>query len=207
VRVAVRAFRPELERNAVRGFVESDGVVAIEAEHYSAAHAVGSARWTRIEDYGHTLSGMRAEGPVDVASLVPGVDAPSLEYRMHRFSSGPAEVQLTVAPTLNFAPERGLRVAVSFDEQPAQLLTLVPQGYDAANGNRDWEESVRNNYRIVTGTHDLAEPGDHTLKIWMIDPAVVVQRIVVRDEDTVLPYSYLGPPESYRNQANDTLVD
>jgi hypothetical protein len=198
VDVIVNAFRPAPGRDAIAGFVEADGIVSIEAEHYSAASEVAGSRWTRIEDYGHTLSGMRAEGPVDVAGLTPGIDAPALEYRMHRFTSGPAEVRLTVAPTLNFVPDRALRVAVSFDAGPAQVLTLISQGYDAANGNRDWEESVRNNFRVVTGNFDLAEAGAHTLKVWMVDPAVIVQKIVVRDGDTVLPYSYLGPPESYR---------
>jgi len=199
VEIGIRAFKPSSPgRGSLDGFVESDGVVSIEAEHYSASRSLGGARWIRIEDYGHSLSGMRADGPVDVAGLVPGVDAPSLEYRMYRFMTGPAEVELTVAPTLNFAPDRGLRVAVAFDDGEAELLTLVPEGYDAANGNRDWEESVRNNYRVATSTHDLDEPGYHTLKVFMVDPAVVVQKIVVRDADTVLPPSYLGPPESYR---------
>jgi hypothetical protein len=200
VTVGVRAFAPEgIDRDSLEGFVESDGLVSIEAEHYSAMNPAGDARWIRIEDYGHTLSGMRADAPVDVAGLTPGRDAPSLEYRMHRFTSGPAEVELTVAPTLNFVPGRGLRVAVSFDDGEAEVLTLVPEGYDAANGNRDWEASVRNNYRLVTSEHDLTEAGEHRLKLWMIDPAVVVQKIVVRDLDRARPETYLGPPESYRH--------
>ena len=200
VEIAVRAFNPrDIDRDSIEGFVESDGIVAIEAEHYAASRPAGAARWIRIEDYGHTLSGMRADAPVDVAGLVPGVDAPVLEYRMQRFSSGPAEVELTVAPTLNFAPDRGLRVALAFDDEPPQVLTLVPAGYDAANGNRDWEASVRNNYRKLTSRHDLADSGVHTLRIYMVDPAVVLQRIVVRDLDRALPFSYLGPPESYRH--------
>lgn len=199
IEVAVRAFNPATpDRESVTGFVESDGIVSMEAEHHTAAVSAGESRWTVIEGYGHTLSGMRAEGPVDVAGLEPGTDSPRLEYAMHRFTSGMAEVQLTVAPTLNFAPDRGLRVAVSFDDQPVEVITLVPQGYDAANGNRDWEESVRNNYRIVSSTHELVEPGEHTLKIWMIDPALVLQKIVVRDADRELPETYLGPPESFR---------
>jgi hypothetical protein len=200
VDVRVQSFAPTaIDRNSLDGFVESDGIVAIEAEHFTAATEAGGSRWLKLEDYGHTLSGMRADGPVDVAGLTPGIDSPSLQYRMYRFSSGPAEVSLTVAPTLNFAPDRGLRVAVAFDDEPARLLTLVPQGYDAANGNRDWEESVRNNYRIVTSSHELDEPGYHTLRIWMVDPAVVVQRIVVADADAEVPRTYLGPPESFRN--------
>ena len=201
VAVAVRAFKPRSPaRETLEGFVESDGVVAIEAEHFTASHAVGASRWVRIEDYGHTLSGMRAEGPTDVAGLTPGRDSPSLEYRLYRFAAGPVTVRLTVAPTLNFAPDRGLRMAVSFDDEPAQILTLVPRGYDAANGNRDWEESVRNNARVVTSSHTLASPGYHTLRVWMVDPAVVVQRIVVHDAARAPPASYLGPPESYRGE-------
>lgn len=198
VRVAVRVFNPpEIARGSLDGFIESDGIVAIEAEHFTAARNAGEAQWIRIEDFGHTLSGMRADAPVDVSGLMPGEDAPSLEYRMYRFSSGPAEIRLTVAPTLNFVPDRGLRVAVSFDDAAPVMLTLVPAGFDAANGNRDWEETVRNNYRVVGGTLVLTEPGYHTLKLWMVDPAVVVQRIVVRDLDREMPASYLGPPESY----------
>jgi len=200
VDVQVRAFAPRgIERESVAGFVESDGLVAIEAEHFTRAVDVGETRWSRIEGYGHTLSGMRAEGPVDTGGLTPGRNAPSLEYVMHRFTTGPAEVELTVAPTLNFVPDRALRAAVSFDEGEPEILTLVPEGYDAANGNRDWEESVRNNYRLVTSRHTLDEPGEHTLRLWMIDPAVIVQRIVVRDADRARPSTYLGPPESYRN--------
>jgi hypothetical protein len=200
VEIRVRAFKPDaIDRESLDGFVESDGIVAIEAEHFTATTTVDDSRWIRIEDFGHTLSGMRADGPVDVAGLVPGIDSPVLEYRLHRFSAGEAEVRLTVAPTLNFAPDRGLRVAVSFDDEPAKVLTLVPQGYDAANGNRDWEASVRDNARIVTSRHDLAEPGYHTLRIWMVDPAVVLQRIVVRAADREMPVTYLGPPESFRH--------
>jgi predicted RNA-binding protein with TRAM domain len=200
VDVRVRAFSPRgKERESVAGFVESDGIVAIEAEHFTRAVDAGESRWIRIEDYGHTLSGMRAEGPVDTGGLTPGRNSPSLEYGMYRFSTGPAEVELTVAPTLNFVPDRALRVAVSFDDAEPEILTLVPEGYDAANGNRDWEESVRNNYRLVTSRHTLDEPGEHTLRLWMIDPAVIVQRIVVRDTDRARPSTYLGPPESYRN--------
>ena len=90
---------------------------------------------------------------------------------------------------------RGLRVAVSFDGETPRLATIVPAAYNAAG--RDWEDSVKNNARTVSTPHVLTAPGYHTLKVWSIDPAVVVQKIVVTSGEGAGRPSYLGPPESY----------
>jgi hypothetical protein len=111
------------------------------------------------------------------------------------FHAGTVDVETITAPTLNFAPDRGLRFAVSFDGDPTQMVTLVPQNYSAQNGNRDWETSVKDNARYAHSTHTLAAPGYHTLKIWMVDPGVVLQKLVI--DLGGLKQSYLGPPESY----------
>jgi hypothetical protein len=200
VTVAVNAFNPtEVTRASLEGFVETTGYVAIEPEHFTAKIDSGVNRWIRIEDYGRTLSGMRATGPVDV-SAAPGKDAPRLEYRMYLFTPGQISTTLALSPTLNFMPGRALRVAVSFDDETPQIVTVVPANYNAQNGNRDWEESVRNNARFVTTTHTVAERGYHTLKVWMVDPAVVAQKIVVHTSASKKPASYLGPPETYRGR-------
>ena len=99
------------------------------------------------------------------------------------------------APGLNFDPDRACRYGVSFDDGPVEILDVVPEGFDARNGNREWEESVKNSIRVVRSEHELSAPGYHTLKIWMVDPGVVLEKIVV-DLGGVRP-SYLGPPESY----------
>ncbi|HEY1661792.1 MAG TPA: glycosyl hydrolase 115 family protein [Verrucomicrobiae bacterium] len=196
VTVNVSAFNPvEVTRHSLQGFVEGDGYVSIEPEHYSKETDAGENRWIRIEDYGRTLSGMRTTGPANVPAAVPGKDSPSLEYKMYLFNVKTTEVVAVTSPILNFMPDRGIQYAVSFDDETPQIITLVPPKYSAQNGNADWETTVKNNSRTSKSTHTLDQPGYHTLKFWMIDPGVVLQKIVV-NTGGVRP-SYLGPPESY----------
>ena len=140
---------------------------------------------------------MRAMAPADAPSATPGKDAASLEYKMYLFSTGTVNVTAITSPVLNFAPDRPIRYAVAFDDEAPQIVTVVPQDYNAKNGNKDWEESVKNNARFGRTTHTLAKSGQHTLKVWMVDPGVVLQKLIV-DLGGVKP-SYLGPPESYHN--------
>lgn len=194
--VKVTALNPtDVNRDNLQGFAEGRGHVAIEPEHFTRRTESGANRWVKVADYGRTLSGMRAEAPRDAPSATPGRDSPCLEYRMYLFTAGPIEVTAITAPTLNFVPDRGVRYAVSLDDEAPQVVTLVPQGYQAQNRNEAWEKSVGDNAHYGRSKHTIASPGYHTLKVWMVDPAVVMQKLVV-DLGGLKP-SYLGPPESY----------
>ncbi|HUJ42272.1 MAG TPA: glycosyl hydrolase 115 family protein [Opitutaceae bacterium] len=198
VAVGIAAFNPTaVTRDSLQGFVEGEGFVSIEAEHFARKTDAGARRWIKIEDYGHTLSAMRAMAPVDVPAATPGKDSPCLEYRMYLFTTGRVDVLAVFAPTLAFLPHRALRLAVSFDHEAPQVVTLVPPDYVAQNGNLDWERCVGDNARYAGTTHPLARAGYHTLKVWMVDPGVVLEKLVV-NLGGAKP-CYLGPPESYRH--------
>jgi hypothetical protein len=197
IAVRAEAFNPaEPSLDNLHGFVEADGYVSIEAAHFTKKTEPdgSSARWEEIPDYGRTLSSMTIF-PVTCPSILAPAAAPSLEYQMYLFDPGKVQVEAIVAPSLNFAPGRGVRYAVSFDDEPPQVITIVPKGYFVDNGVRDWEESVKDSVRKIKSTHAIERPGYHTLKFWMVDPGVVLQKLVV-DLGGVKP-SYLGPPESF----------
>jgi hypothetical protein len=195
--VAVSARKPaDITRQSLQGFAEGAGYVSIEAGHYTNNVDAGDRRWALVENYGRTLSAMRSVSPVDAPAALPGDNAPRLEYRMYLFTPGSVRANLILGPGLNFAPDRGVRLAVSFDDEAPQVVTVVPRGYNAQNGNRDWEDTVRNNARIISTNHTIAAAGYHTLKVWMIDPAVVLEKIVVQTSDAAPRPSYLGPEES-----------
>jgi len=176
---------------AVDGFVETDGYVSIEAEHYTKKVDTAGARWENIDDLGRTLSSMTIF-PVTAASVAPPQNSPYLEYAMYLFHPGDVEVEAILAPTLNFVPGRGLRFAISFDDQPPQVVDAL-----AHNSTKDWAQSVEDSVRKTKSKHTVAGVGYHTLKIWMVDPGVILQKLVA-DTGVVKP-SYLGPPESYHS--------
>jgi len=142
--------------------------------------------------------------PVTAPSVEPPLNSPHLDYSFYLFSTGKVDVALLLSPSLNYAPARGVRIGISLDEAAPELLTVVPKGYVAGDGNRDWEESVKDSIRVVKSNHVFNAPGQHTLKVWMVDPGIVLQKVVL-DTGGLRP-SYLGPPESFRMQNGTTSV-
>jgi hypothetical protein len=192
VTVSIDAFNPETPvAPTVGSFVEANGYVAMEAEHYTNRIDTRLARWEKIPDYGRTMSSMSIS-PTMAHSVIPPGDSPCLEYPMYLFHTGEIKVEAILAPTLNFVPGRGLRYAISLDDQPPQIIDSL-----ANNSATDWAKSVSDSVRTATSTHSVATAGYHTLKFWMVDPGIVLQKLVV-DLGGVKP-SYLGPPESYRS--------
>jgi hypothetical protein len=173
----------------VKGFVEGDGYVSMEAEHYSKAVGTPQIHWQRIPDLGRTLSAM-TPFPVTATCHTPAGNSPRLEYRVFLFHSGEVTVRVFLSPTLNFYNNQGLRYAISFNDELPQVVNI-----HAGDTFQVWEESVRNNIKVLVSKHILDKPGEHVLKFWMMDPGVVLQKLVI--ETGQVPASYLGPPESY----------
>jgi GH35 family endo-1,4-beta-xylanase len=197
VTVKVRAFNPpEPAQQSLRGFVGADGCVSIDAEHFTGKHDTADARWEKIDDYGRTCSAMSVF-PVTAASIKPPQDAPFLEYRIYLFDAGKVDLEAIVAPALNFVPGRGLRYAVSFDGEPAQIVDLL-----ARNSTHDWETAVKDNARRSHSSHTIAKPGYHTLQFRMVDPGVVLEKLIV--SFGAVRASYLGPPESHNTVGQPT---
>lgn len=129
--------------------------------------------------------------PTTAPSQTPGGESPRLEYKMQLFEGGPVTVQAYLSPTLNFTRSDGLHYAVSFDEEQPQIVN-IHKDTESVPG---WEKMVGDNINIKSTKHELKGPGEHALKFWMVDPGVVLQKLVVSHGD--VPSSYLGPPESF----------
>ena len=174
-----------------KGFIETNGYVSIEAEHYTNKIETPKVKWLTIPDLGRTLSGIQAE-PVTAAAQTPGGNSPHLEYHLWLFDTGMVHINTYLSPIIEFN-RKPIHYAVSFDDETPQII-------DCSTGNEargTWDKMVADNIRIAVSQHRIARPGAHTLKFWLVDPTVVLQKIVV-DAGGVKP-SYLGPPESPAN--------
>jgi hypothetical protein len=165
----------------------------MEADHYTRVVNASSIHWKRIPDIGRTGSGM-TPFPVNAARQTPGGDSPRLEYKINLLTGGPIVVWAYLSPRNNCLYTDGLKYAVSIDDGEPQIVNITT----ALNGipmNKSWERNTSDNVNLTSTTFNITA-GEHVLKFWMVDPIVVVQKIVV-DTGGLKP-SYLGPPESFR---------
>ncbi|MFJ8642773.1 glycosyl hydrolase 115 family protein [Streptomyces sp. NPDC093610] len=196
--VVVRAVvdRPRLERSQLKGFVEANGYVSIEADHFHRAVGRGGISWRRIPGIGRTGSGMEPF-PVTAARQTPGGAGPRLEYRLSLFTTGPVTVWAYLSPRNNALATDGLTYAVSFDDDAPQSVNITEvTGSDDGTMNTQWARNTSDNVNRTATTHHIGRAGAHVLRFWMVDPTVVLQNLVV-DTGGLRP-SYLGPPESLR---------
>ncbi|KQB36826.1 glycosyl hydrolase 115 family protein [Flavobacterium aquidurense] len=178
----------------VRGFVENNGYISIESKNYSKVINSDAAKWTIIPNLGKTDSGITIK-PSNINAIEISEKSPRLEYDVHFFSKGNVKVYAYFSPTINFKIGDGLKYGIAFDDEKPQILNL-----SADSSEKAWSESVANNIKIITSMHTIDNPGNHVLKIYGIDPALVLQKIVIETEKGKVLDSYLGPPESFRNE-------
>ena len=176
-------------------FSEQDGTVVIEAEHFFEKRDGNGLTWTLIPDMGRTLSAL-SQQPYD--RPVPQQDGPSLTYRFNS-ENAVARIYIIVKSTLDFQNTGGHRFRVTLDGQPPFVCNM--------NSNlNEKKENIYSIYyptvarRIIVNKAELQAPaGEHTLTIEPMDPAIVIEKIVV-DCGGYNPHSFLFGKESLRKR-------
>ena len=191
--IAIEAFNPGTKQAKLKGFVEADGYIAIEAEHYQrkgdGPRIQGQKlAWEKIPEHGRSLSSMSVY-PITDTHFTSTDSAPWLEYDIYAHQAGNITINGFFAPSWPMLPKQGLRYAIAIDDEPPQVIDLTSD-----MSNERWEETVRTDVRLSQSTHELKKAGAHKLRIYSLDPGVTLLKIVI-DTGGLLP-SYLGPQES-----------
>lgn len=223
VPIAVRAVKGEAPRTDEPYFGNVSGSeFSIPAIAFNRNVPGKAAAWTLLPDLGRDEGCMGIQ-PVTAPSTQPS-EAPRLEYRVLLTDADSVSLCIGILPTQDVNPERGLRLAVSLDDE-APLTLDARQGfkdefaeYTPANLAKSpnlkplprQDTSIRltgtgqlrrnevfDNLRWLTVKLPVRSAGLHMLKVFMTDPEVVLERIVV-NPDNRHP-SYFGAPSVRHN--------
>jgi len=172
------------------GFVESNGYISIEAEHYTRKVDQTNASWEIIEGLGRTANSITVL-PTNIPSHSTPDDiignSPCLEYDIYTFSEGEAAIDFNCIPSSPIHADYGLRIALSLDDGSPVIV--------AAEKRRD----VMSNLLKIKASLDLGKEGPHKLRVWMVDPGLIIDKIIINTGG--VKESYLGPPESLYHSA------
>ncbi|WJG09537.1 glycosyl hydrolase 115 family protein [Aliiglaciecola sp. LCG003] len=185
--INVTAFKSNGE--AISGFVEADGYVSIEAANVQKVKNTENASWQEIPLHGRSQSSMSVFMSPDTSFGEAIENAPYLEYDLYLFSRGEMSLTTLLAPSLNFTDGGGLRFAVALDDNAPVIVDVLKD-----NNHEDWQQAVEDGVRVAKTSLSVAQPGEHKLRIYGLDPGIVVQKLML-DTGGLKP-SYLGPPES-----------
>lgn len=166
-------------------FQEKNGYVSIEAENFARMNNSDRIHWEVIPDFGKTKSGVTTFPQ----NAYPKSDENLyLEYDINFESKDEFEVQLLLAPTLNFNHNKGLRYEISFDGGTPQVVNF--------NGHYKGELGRWQSEHIIKSItkHQISQPGKHTLRFRVLEPGIVLEKILINTGG--LQPSYLGAPES-----------
>jgi hypothetical protein len=181
---------------------------AIMAHDYTRRTATDDAHWMFLPGLGRGKGNMGIE-PVTAKSRPLG-DGATLEYDIHFSQSGKQKLALGILPTNDVNPARGLRIGVRVDDGEMQTID-ARQGYvDTFNeytkeniarskvlkplprpasdiylsGSRQRMRSeIFDNLRWLSIDFDIPTAGNHTVKVVMIDPEIVVEKLVINPDN------------------------
>ena len=206
VNVMVEYVGPNIENI----YVEADGYVSMQAEHYSSKNNVGNTTWQLVENAGRGYDGdmMRSYdadfGEVNMDNIA-GTRA-SLTYDFYLTSAGEFDLEIYRLPTLNATGN--VRFAVAVDNRGDSFTVVSSTATDEGTSDAQNEQWAENLYhQIEKHLVDLPhlEAGNHTLTIWMVDNFISLDKLVIYTDG--IPESELGPDESYHSRYNPNFTD
>ena len=178
-------------------FVERDGIVSMEAEHFAENIPFGGYHFEKLDAYGKTLSSMKIYPTTSNFDQIG--EAPCLTYSVYVKEAGEYFLKVITAPSNNLEHGRTMRYAVcAGDGEIVTGDTILSENYRIGGGPNQphtWTEGVLDNCHYGITAHKL-NAGVNEIRFYGVEAGIVLQKLVLYRGE--LPESYLGPEESQR---------
>lgn len=176
--IGVSVFNPKFaELENFKGFVEDKGYVSINAENFTRKKDATKAKWQILEGIGYSgnvISPLPRTAASETDLEKVKQNSPSLEYDFYAFNFGEADIRLQAVPTHAIHKGRGVRCAVAIDDAEPVIVDFQTLGR-----SDEWKQNVLKNASVKSVKQVVNKAGKHTLKIWMIDSAVMLDQILI----------------------------
>jgi hypothetical protein len=189
---AVKKNKPQLPGH--NSFIEDNGFISIHAVHFSKKTDKSLIQWKVIDGLGYTGSALQAL-PFSVKSQ-PLINPDSIkrnnafvEYVFYTFSSTTPFVNVFAIPTHPINNNYSVRYAVSIDDGPIVIADIKTFGR-----SEEWKQNVLRNRAERKIEMPFLKAGKHSLKIYCVDPGVILDE--VRIDLGGLEKAYSSLPET-----------
>jgi hypothetical protein len=174
-------------------FLEEQGCISIEAVHPSENIASHAGEYKEIEGYGKTVGGMKAYP--QTVRFAKEEDAPALIYRAFSADEGEYTCHIYASASNPVAYQGKMEVGVAANEGPRIIVNTIPDEGFVPWKSESWCRGVLDQIHIAECKLALKK-GLNEIKLTAIDPAVVIEKIVLWNPNENIRDSYLGPKES-----------
>lgn len=146
----------------------AEPLMRVPATDFTFTHDV-IGKVTKVEQLG--FAGGVTVLPFDTPSY-DVADAPYAEYTIDCPATATA-LEVRTLPTLHIYEGRDARFAVQIDERPTETFTIHEGDFTS-----EWRLNVLRGY--ATRTVALPAAGRHTIRIYFLDPGIVLQELIVK---------------------------
>ncbi|WP_053228241.1 glycosyl hydrolase 115 family protein [Spirochaeta cellobiosiphila] len=183
-------------------FLPYKGITSIKAKNFKASYKRQQIEWKVIPGIGREGSGITTFPIGASCSNTNILEHPSVVYDLYLDQIGEYWIYIQVAPSNDFLNKGGLCYGISWNQEEPRVINIHEKAtkedwFNPVTTNDDWNKAVGNNIRTQEIRKEINKTGIHQLQIWMIDPGIVIQNIVLSQKD--LGSWSLSPTESRRS--------
>lgn len=192
-------------------FVEAHNYISIDAAHYTAVKAAANgAQWKEIKNYGRGISSLK-RFPC-TGRFTNAEEAPYAEYTVKTTGKGKYTMLAYLAPSNNVDWNNvTMKYGVSVDGGKMQSIDTISKSYIAGTWRDSlWSSGVKNGIHTKTMNLGDLSAGVHKIRIYSMDPEIVLQKLVLYPAAKNPKSSYMGPDESYyvgKNNSSHMVAD
>lgn len=198
VKINVSAAVISTEGLAEKTFIEAHNYISIEAGNYTDSKAgADGAAWKEIKNYGRGRSSLKIFPCT--GRFFDTEDAPYVEYTVKTASTDKYSLMAYMAPSNNVDWNNvTMKFGVSVDEEEVQIVDTISNKYIAGTWRDSlWSNGVKNGIHTKKISLGSLSEGVHKIRIYSMDPEIVLQKFVLYPTNKNLKNSYMGPGESY----------